>query len=157
MKPMTTTEHGTEKSHYARLGYMTLLSFIAMYMLMYAMVDTPANVYMSLNQVYMAGLMTAPMVLIDMVLMRGMYLNKRLNAVIAAATVVGAVVFFQAIRRQAAIGDRQFLRSMIPHHAGAILMCEQAAIADVEIKRLCQSVLSSQQAEIDQMKALLRK
>jgi uncharacterized protein (DUF305 family) len=26
---------------------------------------------------------------------------------------------------QGAVGDDQFLRSMIPHHSGAILMCEQ--------------------------------
>ena len=44
---------------------------------------------------------------------------------------------------------------MIPHHAGAILMCEQAAIEDAEIKDLCGAIVSSQQAEIDQMKAKL--
>lgn len=44
---------------------------------------------------------------------------------------------------------------MIPHHAGAILMCNEATIRDVAIKRLCQNILSSQQVEIDQMKAML--
>ena len=60
------------------------------------------------------------------------------------------------IRKQTAIGDRQFLRSMIPHHAGAILMCQQASVTDAEIKRLCEGIISSQQREIDQMKARLR-
>lgn len=53
------------------------------------------------------------------------------------------------------IGDRQFLRSMIPHHASAILMCEQAGISDARIKQLCaapQGIIASQQAEIQQMK-----
>ena len=50
---------------------------------------------------------------------------------------------------------RHFLRSMIPHHAGAILMCEQAPIQDAEIRQLCQTIISSQQQEIDQMKAKL--
>jgi uncharacterized protein (DUF305 family) len=45
---------------------------------------------------------------------------------------------------------------MIPHHAGAILMCEQAPIQDAEIKTLCQSIIASQQDEIDQMKAKLQ-
>ena len=143
-------------SHYRHLGIMTLLSFIAMYFLMYAMVNAFDNVYMSFNQVYMAGLMAAPMVLIELVVMRSMYHDKRLNAFIAAAALVAAVVFFLFIRRQTAIGDRQFLRSMIPHHAGAILMCQQASIGDADITRLCQSILSGQQAEIDQMKAMLR-
>ncbi len=50
---------------------------------------------------------------------------------------------------------RQFLRSMIPHHAGAILMCQEASIQDAEIRRLCGGIVSSQQSEIDQMKAML--
>jgi hypothetical protein len=36
-----------------------------MYILMYAMVDRFGNVYSSLNQLYMAGLMTVPMIVID--------------------------------------------------------------------------------------------
>jgi uncharacterized protein (DUF305 family) len=59
------------------------------------------------------------------------------------------------IRQQTAISDKQFLRSMIPHHAGAILMCERASIQDSEIKELCKSIIASQQAEIDQMRAKL--
>jgi uncharacterized protein (DUF305 family) len=45
---------------------------------------------------------------------------------------------------------------MIPHHAGAILMCEEASIHNPDIRRLCQNIIASQQAEIDQMKAMLR-
>lgn len=142
-------------SHYRDLGIMTALSFIAMYVLMYAMVDALDNVYMNFNQVYMAGLMAAPMVLIELVVMRSMYHDKRLNALIGGAAVLAAVVFFLFIRRQTAIGDRQFLRSMIPHHAGAILMCNEAAIRDAKIRRLCQDIILSQQAEIAQMKAML--
>jgi len=52
-----------------------------MYTLMYAMVDSAQDVYHNVNQVYMAGLMTAPMVVIELSLMAGMYQNKRLNVV----------------------------------------------------------------------------
>jgi hypothetical protein len=54
--------------NHVNLLIMTVLMFIAMYWLMYAMVDRLANVYPNLNQVYMAGLMTAPMVLIELAL-----------------------------------------------------------------------------------------
>jgi uncharacterized protein (DUF305 family) len=141
---------------YARLGMMTALSFIAMYFLMYAMVNAAENVYLNLNQFYMAGLMAAPMALIELAVMSAMYHHRRLNVTIAAIAMVVVVAFFLFIRRQTAIGDRQFLRSMIPHHAGAILMCQQASIRDSQIKELCQNIISSQQAEIDQMKAILR-
>ena len=51
---------------YFRLAGMTALSFISMYILMYAMVNSFDNVFNSVNQVYMAGLMTAPMILIEL-------------------------------------------------------------------------------------------
>ena len=78
------------------------------------------------------------------------------NPINPRVVAVAAVVLFMFIRRQTAIGDRQFLRSMIPHHAGAIVMCEHAFVRDAEIKRLCQNIIASQQAEIDQMKTILR-
>lgn len=141
--------------HYIRLLAMTVLSFISMYVLMYAMVDRFANVYPSFNQFYMAGLMTAPMVLIEISLMGAMYRNMTLNAVIVVLSALALIAFFLFIRQQTAIADRQFLKSMIPHHAGAILMCERASIQDPEIKQLCNTIVSGQQAEIDQMEAIL--
>jgi hypothetical protein len=142
---------------YLRLAGMMLLSFISMYILMYAMVDSFANLFNSINQVYMAGLMAAPMVLFEIVLMRTMYPDRHLNLWIAAGSVLALVLFFVAIRQQAAVTDRQFLRSMIPHHAGAILMCEEAPIQDPQIKDLCKNIISSQRSEIQQMKALLNR
>ncbi len=140
---------------YVRLAAMTALSFVSMYILMYAMVDRLTNVYPNLNQAYMAGLMTAPMVLIELMLMGAMYENKAANMGILAISAIALVMFFGLIRDQTAITNDQFLRSMIPHHAGAILMCREARIDDLKIKELCQTIISSQQAEIDQMKAML--
>jgi uncharacterized protein (DUF305 family) len=79
----------------------------------------------------------------------------RRNALVMAGSLVAMLVFWVCIRQQAAIRDRQFLRSMIPHHAGAVLMCEEASIRDAEIKRLCGAIVSSQRSEIEQMKAIL--
>jgi uncharacterized protein (DUF305 family) len=141
--------------HYFYLLIMTVLMFIAMYVLMYAMVDRIANVYPNVNQFYMAGLMTAPMVLIELAIMRAMYANRTLSIAIAAFGLLAFAGFWFAIREQAAVEDVQFLKSMIPHHAGAVLMCEKASIADSEITQLCQQIIQSQQAEINQMKAIL--
>lgn len=152
----TATHEGSQTDHYLKLLWMIALSFGAMYVLMYAMVDAYANVYHSMNQAYMAGLMAAPMLAIELIVMRGMYVNKRLNAIVMAASLVVAAVFFLAIRRQTAISDEQFLRSMIPHHAGAILMCQEADINDARIKELCRNIITNQRTEIDQMKELLR-
>jgi hypothetical protein len=144
------------KSHYGRLLVMTILSFIAMYVLMYAMVDRLANVYPSYNQLYMAGLMTAAMVVIELLVMSGMYPHRKVNAVLIAASAVALAAFWIFIRRQTAIDDRQFLRSMIPHHGGAILMCNEAQLQDPELRSLCRTIIEGQQREIDQMTAKLR-
>lgn len=141
--------------HYRRLLLMAALSFAAMYALMYAMVDAWANIYANLNQAYMAGLMTAPMVVIELLLMGSMYRDRRRNLVILAASVLGGIACFALIRQQSAIGDRQFLRSMIPHHAGAILMCAEASVTDPAIKALCRDIDASQRAEIARMRAML--
>jgi uncharacterized protein (DUF305 family) len=142
-------------NHYVHLVMMVVASFVTMYFLMYSMVDSTANVYMSLNQAYMAAVMAMPMVVIELIIMRTMYRDNRLNMIIIAVSVVLAITAFLFIRQQTAIGDRQFLRSMIPHHAGAILMCQHAQISDPEIKLLCQNIMSGQQREIEQMKATL--
>jgi hypothetical protein len=146
----------TQGHHYRNLLVMAILSFVAMYVLMYAMVDRFGNVYSNVNQLYMAGLMTAPMLIIELLVMRGMYHNNRLNAAVIAASILAGVACFTFIRQQTAVKDEQFIRSMIPHHSGAILMCEEAVLSDPELRRLCQQIIVSQQREIDQMTALLQ-
>ena len=141
--------------HYRHLAIMIALSFIAMYFLMYAMVDAWPNVFMNFNQVYMAGLMTAAMVVIELGVMWSMYPNKRLNWIVIGVGVAALVAFFLFIRQQTLIGDSQFLRSMISHHASAILMCKQASLRDPDIERLCREIIANQESEIEQMKAKL--
>jgi uncharacterized protein (DUF305 family) len=97
------------------------------------------------------------MVVIELLLMGSMYHNKRLNALLMAAAVAAGAAFFLMIRQQAAITDTQFLRSMIPHHSGAILMCQEAPVEDPEIRDLCRSIVASQEEEIRTMEALLRR
>jgi hypothetical protein len=155
------SQHATRESRsgkpYLRLALMALLSFLAMYLLMYAMVDRPANIFPNRNQAYMAALMAAPMVLIELAIMGKMYPGGTSNRVAIAASVAAFALSFVFIRQQTAIDDQEFLRSMIPHHAGAILMCQEASISDPEVGRLCQTIIASQQAEIDQMKAILHR
>src|SRR5688572_7116071 len=132
-----------KENHYRHLGAMAALSFVAMYILMYAMVNALGDVYMNVNQVYMAGLMTSPMLVIELLVMRAMYQSRKLNALIMSASVVAGVLLFVTIRQQTAVADRQFLRSMIPHHSSAILMCRKAPLQDPEIRQLCQAIISS--------------
>ncbi|MBS1594075.1 MAG: DUF305 domain-containing protein [Bacteroidetes bacterium] len=149
----TAMQHGS----YKRLALMTVLSFISMYILMYAMVNVFSNVVPSYNQFYMAGLMTAPMIVIELLVMGVMYNNKKLNAVLVALSALVGILFFVMIRQQTFIGDKQFIKSMIPHHSGAILMCGKAKLKDPELKQLCANIVKGQQQEIDEMKGILNR
>lgn len=144
-------------AHYQKFAVMVALSFIAMYILMYAMVNTFANVFNNVNQVYMAGLMAAPMAIIEIVLMRSMYPSKLANVIIIIASAALMAFFWSGIRNQIGVGDQQFVRSMIPHHSGAILMCREASLQDPELKNLCSEIIKGQQNEIDQMGSILNR
>lgn len=154
----TSGEHmpNMEAQHYTKLLVMIILSFVAMFFLMYAMVDHFPNVVLNINQVYMAALMTAAMVLIELLIMGGMYKNKKRNIVILVVGVLAGILSFVGIRQQSFVGDKQFLKSMIPHHAAAILMVEKADLTDPEVKQLAQEIISSQQKEVDFMKAKIK-
>ena len=143
------------KGHYRRFAAMLLVSFVAMYFLMYAMVDRLDHVYASWNQVYMAGVMTAAMLVIELALMWSMYPDRRRNLVLLAMGLVVGLGCWWGIREQVAIRDAQFLRSMIPHHAGAILMCEEADLSAAELRALCGQIVAAQRTEIAQMQELL--
>lgn len=146
------------KQNYLRLLAMAAISYISMFILMYAMVNTFGDALVNFNQFYMAALMVFPMVLIELVLMRAMYASRALNLAIAAFSVVAFAAAWFMIRDQTAIADVQFLKSMIPHHSGALLMCENAKLSDPEITALCNdNILPSQQAEIEQMKRILQR
>lgn len=140
---------------YAKLLLMAFLSFVCMYLLMYMMVDRFSNVYSNLNQLYMAALMTAPMVLIELLLMRSMYTRRRLNICIGTIALGIGILAAFFIRKQIAITDKEFLRSMIPHHGAAILMCQKARVHDPALKELCKSIIAAQESEIVEMKARL--
>ncbi len=155
-KDMSHREHnGHRKWPYGRLALMAALSFIAMYCLMYAMVNTFADVYPNINQAYMAGLMTMPMVIIELGLMWAMYPRKKLNIVLMVIAVVLLGLFWGGVRQQTAVGDKEFIKSMIPHHSAAILMCEQTTLENVQLQALCADIKTNQQQEIDQMRTIL--
>lgn len=146
--------------HGMSLGKLLLMGAIhlpIMYLVMFTMIDGVEHFRNNLNMAYMAVMMTAPMLVIEAVLMRQMYANKRGLVAIAVASVLAFVLFFVFMRQQTAIGDTQFLNSMIPHHSGAILMCDQATLTDPDIKRLCEGIISSQREEIREMEQILRR
>jgi uncharacterized protein (DUF305 family) len=100
--------------------------------------------------------MVAPMMAVMLWSMRSMFPSKLLNGM----TVAGAALVFIgsfAAMHAGRLGDVQFLKSMIPHHSSAILMCEQSALSDPEIIALYKTIVESQSNEIARMQQMLRR
>jgi uncharacterized protein (DUF305 family) len=140
----------------SRLLLMAALHFLAMYLLMYAMIDRLPHFYLNFNQAYMAGIMTAPMLIIEIVLMRSMYQNQKALNLIFGGSLLFFALSFGLIRTQATTGDQELIRSMIPHHSGAILMCQRAQLEDPELIKLCDEIIKTQEEEIAIMEAMLK-
>ena len=142
-------------THYKMLALNLAISLAIMYVVMFAMIYSLGEFIQNINFFYMALMMWAPMGSLMLLTMGSMYANKKLNMVLHVAFALVFVLSFVGIREQELVGNGQFLRSMIPHHSGAILMCEKATLSDPQIKRLCDGIIAGQKAEIAEMKALL--
>lgn len=134
---------------------MYLGSFIAMFITMYAMVAEWRHVYININKIYMALLMVAAMGIVNGLVMLKMYGSKSLRWTLFGASVIATVFITGIIRTQGLVGNQSFLRSMIPHHSSAILMCEQATITNTDIQELCEQIVQTQKEEIQIMKTML--
>jgi hypothetical protein len=143
--------------HYGMLAVNLGLSLIIMYIAMFAMIWSLGEFIQNVNFFYMALVMWAPMAIVMLLTMGSMYQNKKLNLILYAVFAIILVLSYAAIRNQSLVGDRQFLRSMIPHHSGAILMCKEASLQDAEIKQLCSEIIPAQQREVDQMKKIMKR
>lgn len=149
-------QHGQKaQSQYTHLAIEMAIDFVIMYLVMYTMIATFAHFYLNINNVYMTLMMVSPMAIVMLISMRSMFNVARLNWLIGLGAAALFVASFLGMRTQAAVGDAQFLRSMIPHHSGAILMCEQASLTDPEIVALCSAIVQAQRAEIAKMEAML--
>ena len=144
------------RNSYASLTLQTIISGVIMYLVMFVMINGLTDFYNNLNMFYMTLMMVAPMVVLMVLAMGHMFPSRAANMVTIGASVVIFFASYAAIRTQSTIGDTAFLRSMIPHHSGAILMCREAHLSNPEIIKLCRErFIPSQQEEIDQMKRIL--
>lgn len=143
------------ESNYKKLALVISINAVVMFLLTYALIDTVGHLYVNINRMYMALMMVAPMVVLMLVAMKDMYPNPRLNLGLGVAFIVLFGVVFGLARTQTPVGNVQFLRSMIPHHSSAILMCEHGRFTDPEIEALCVEIVRAQKEEIAQMREIL--
>lgn len=155
-----TTDEGHNAKHslamYKRFAIMAVAMFVAMYFIMFAMIDGLQNLIPNINNLYMTLLMISAMLIIELLIMKGMYQNKKINgAIITVSLLIGIFSWF-GIREQLFVGDKEFVKGMIPHHAAAVLMSEKAKLTDPELIQLQKNILKTQAEEIEFMKRKLK-
>lgn len=136
---------------------MLCISFIIMYAVMYLNVDKFNHIYISLNRIYMTTLMVTAMALLMIAFMPSMYQNKKLNNIINGTCIGVFLIVFFLLRTQTFVNDKQFMKSMIPHHSSAILVSHGATLKDPKVRDLAREIIESQEREINQMKDILAK
>lgn len=137
--------------NYMMLAVNFLLGLIVMYLAMFTMVDGWHDFHNNINMLYMALTMAAPMGIIMLATMSGMYPRRGLNVVLYFGFAILCLASLAATRTQALVGDQQFIASMIPHHSGAILMCRESRLTNQELIQLCDGIVRAQRDEIERM------
>ncbi|TXF74831.1 DUF305 domain-containing protein [Chryseobacterium sp.] len=141
---------------YKRFAIMAVVMFAAMYFIMYAMIDGLSNLIPNVNNLYMTLLMVSAMLIIEIWIMKSMYENQKINWGIIIISAATGIFSWFGIREQINVGDKQFVKGMIPHHAAAVLMSEKAKLTDPELIQLQKNILKTQSEEIEFMKRKLK-
>lgn len=143
--------------NYQKFGFMLVTSFLIMYGVMFLNVDSADHIYLSLSRTYMTLLMVSPMAIVMLMLMKMMYPDRKTNLIIYVASVSVFILSLTLLRIQTPVGDVQYMKAMIPHHSSAILTSKNADLKDPEVKVLAKGIIESQEKEISQMKAALKR
>jgi Na+/proline symporter len=142
---------------YLRLAIALVASLVVMFGLSFLQTRTWSHLLPNFSNFYISLTMIGAMGLIMLVVMWPMFENRKVNAGLAVGFVAVLASGVVLARTETFVGDEAFLRSMIPHHSRAVLVCQEATITDSEIVELCDQIVSSQLEEIARMQDLLRR
>ena len=141
--------------NYGRFFAMIATSTVVMFGLMYLNTYLLAHVFWSETRAWMALVMGATMAAIMLAFMLSMYRSRWVNAAIFIGAIAVFSVSLWLVRSQATIGDRAYMRAMIPHHSIAILTSERAHLSDPRVRELANGIIEAQKREIAEMEALI--
>jgi len=110
-------------------------------------INKPSDIRFNINDFYMAGLMTSFMIII-----MGIY-YKIWNYFIWGS--IASVIFIVLLRKQVFVSEKQYIDTMIPHHAMAIEISEELLKKNPseDIKQLAQQIIKNQEKELNFMKS----
>ena len=139
------------------LWFMMIGSFIIQMIIMsLIMTNTYKNITFSIGKFYMSVIMAVLMGLLEVLMydihMRMISVNYYLSLFFVLC------VFIYLYRNQMYIEDKDYLEEMIEHHSMAILTSDEILqkTKSERVKKLAESILTTQEKEIEYMKQLLK-
>ena len=132
-----------------------ITSFIIMYVVMFLNMADISHYHTSATRIYMGILMVTPIAVVTMLMMGKIYPNKKLNSAIIISSILVFGIVLRALSTQTPVNDVQYMKAMIPHHS--FMKSKHANIQDREVKKLSQQIMKSQEEEIAQMEAMLKR
>ncbi|HIG22451.1 DUF305 domain-containing protein [Henriciella sp.] len=142
-------------SSYIRFGAMILTSMVVMFALMYFNTYAFEHVRWSETRFYMTLVMGGAMAIVMLGHMLGMYKNTKANIAIFAGSALMLLGALYLVRSQSTVGDRSYMKAMIPHHSIAIMTSERSNIEDVRVRELADGIIRAQRKEIKEMNWLI--
>ena len=133
---------------HAAIMFLSMI-VIQVFIMPFAMADSPSDAYFSLSQGYMGVFMGATMLAVEGFLHPVEWWYWVCVAVITILSVA-------AFRRQWLVSDSEYLHEMVPHHSMALLTSRpRMGSQNPKVARLAHQIVISQEREIAEMKEML--
>lgn len=139
------------------LWFMMIGSFIIQMIVMgLIMTNTYKNITFSIGKFYMSVIMAVLMGLLE-VLMYDIHM-RMISVSYYLSLFFVLYMFIYLYRNQMYIEDKDYLEEMIEHHSMAILTSDEILqkTKSERVKKLAESILTTQEKEIEYMKQLLK-
>lgn len=133
-------------NHYVVMFFISIISGLLTTMNVW--VDRYDDVRFSLNDFYMAILMSG-----WMILLMGIY-YKELYPILIGLVII--IIFFWCIRVQLMVDTKQYITGMIPHHSMAVHMSKKLLEkGSSSIHPFVKNIILTQEKEIEYMKEIM--
>ena len=137
--------------------FMILASFVIQFVFMsLLMTDSVANVTFSLGKFYLSCIMGLIMGLLEVIMYD--YHHGIVSLYYYLSIVFVMICFIYVYRNQMYIDDKEYLKEMIEHHSMALLTSEEILqkTSSERVKKLAETIVETQQKEIDYMRDLIK-
>jgi Ca2+/Na+ antiporter len=132
-------------------------SFFIQYIVMsLIMTNSASNITFSVGKFYISAIMALLMGFVEVSMFD--FHMKTLHITYYLSLFIGFAIFLYLYKSQSYIDDNEYLKEMIEHHSMALLTSDEVLqkTKSERVKKLADNIVSTQTAEIDYMRRLLK-